>query len=221
MRVRVGFSGWLIPARAGNITQSRLNVQPVSAHPRSRGEHKEDPPVKINTRLIPARAGNMILRLRLIRLSTAHPRSRGEHLSTSWKGFLNDGSSPLARGTFPIHPNQRVANRLIPARAGNILLPVALPAPFSAHPRSRGEHSPSRPHGSGVFGSSPLARGTSGGCVQIRTPQRLIPARAGNILESAPMWKLSAAHPRSRGEHVAALFLVMCAPGSSPLARGT
>ena len=51
--------------------------------------------------------------------------------------------------------------------------------------------------------------------------QRLIPARAGNTLESYELDMLSAAHPRSRGEHDESEAWIRSAVGSSPLARGT
>ena len=70
-------------------------------------------------------------------------------------------------------------------------------------------------------GSSPLARGTlarTAGCGPLA---RLIPARAGNILGTCSCVRMTAAHPRSRGEHYRAIGVVEVGLGSSPLARGT
>ena len=50
---------------------------------------------------------------------------------------------------------------------------------------------------------------------------RLIPARAGNTYLVAVVTVAPAAHPRSRGEHVAAGINTVVGFGSSPLARGT
>ena len=90
----------LIPARAGNILSADLFLSAFSAHPRSRGEHKETEMFsRLNagssplargtceprdqaarsTRLIPARAGNMRSLMQLMSALAAHPRSRGEH----------------------------------------------------------------------------------------------------------------------------------------------
>ena len=70
-------------------------------------------------------------------------------------------------------------------------------------------------------GSSPLARGTQVLLSSNAAPNRLIPARAGNTCWVRSWLLLSAAHPRSRGEHSALAPLFLVAVGSSPLARGT
>ena len=91
----------------------------------------------------------------------------------------------------------------------------------AAHPRSRGEHSHVRRCSSSVPGSSPLARGTLRGVCPRVDRLRLIPARAGNTGFSRFVISVSAAHPRSRGEHTTRLYVFNFAVGSSPLARGT
>ena len=153
-------------------------------------------------RLIPARAGNTWGTRRLGALSAAHPRSRGEHGQPSLHSSFQGGSSPLARGTLKMKKPSIAPTRLIPARAGNTVASVVCKSPWTAHPRSRGEH-----HHQSVLryfaaGSSPLARGThfqQGGDF---TRRRLIPARAGNTVASSLLHRASSAHPRSRGEHV-------------------
>ena len=93
--------------------------------------------------------------------------------------------------------------------------------PAAAHPRSRGEHANSlfifpRPPG-----SSPLARGTFLGVFSVIIEFRLIPARAGNIMNVQFSPGALTAHPRSRGEHMGWLSSIGLGCGSSPLARGT
>ena len=192
----------LIPARAGNIS---LRVNPfaaATAHPRSRGEHQKalgdtatvdgssplargtslrKHPAVIRDRLIPARAGNIRAGRVLDLRSAAHPRSRGEHVAAALATVPTGGSSPLARGTCESFCNSSIFSRLIPARAGNIPQQKDRQIMFTAHPRSRGEHQAVLLLFLGVFGSSPLARGT---CPVWAVPDvrpRLIPARAGNI----------------------------------------
>ena len=97
----------------------------------------------------------------------------------------------------------------------------SLPLPYTAHPRSRGEHPISAARALRIAGSSPLARGTSCHERGTRRGSRLIPARAGNMFFFGFLHTLLSAHPRSRGEHVAAPAPAAAAPGSSPLARGT
>ena len=153
--------------------------------------------------------------------SAAHPRSRGEHDPAELGFHQHGGSSPLARGTPapPKHPTK--PRRLIPARAGNTSGHQKTSRPFTAHPRSRGEHSSTEVPSSRTSGSSPLARGTLCGDVCEICESRLIPARAGNTLWNTSGHRLSTAHPRSRGEHAGAVAAAIALAGSSPLARGT
>ena len=232
----------LIPARAGNIGRHTTASPRTPAHPRSRGEHRlakdengqyfgSSPlargtwwhlsSVKAPGRLIPARAGNMAWGGEGRGGSKAHPRSRGEHAVCD--GFLAGifGSSPLARGTYSPPQSQRITQRLIPARAGNIARRRVLVLRSSAHPRSRGEHETFKNELDISDGSSPLARGTSCPCVGVGFRGRLIPARAGNITMSKLNYHAQTAHPRSRGEHQRARVVGIASVGSSPLARGT
>ena len=117
-----------------------LRLTTMPAHPRSRGEHRENPDPKSTSlgssplargtlddvgvlfgdlRLIPARAGNTTVDLGGELDLAAHPRSRGEHVRAANLALRIPGSSPLARGT-PGQDGPRPGNlRLIPARAGN------------------------------------------------------------------------------------------------------
>ena len=71
------------------------------------------------------------------------------------------------------------------------------------------------------LGSSPLARGTRAGRLDLVGQGGLIPARAGNTLRRAVSCTLHRAHPRSRGEHERWDLKNLAVQGSSPLARGT
>ena len=135
--------------------------------------------------------------------------------------FLQSGSSPLARGTRPTYWHQNVPPRLIPARAGNTAVSIGIRNHLPAHPRSRGEHKWTARRTFGITGSSPLARGTRFHSMEDDPGARLIPARAGNTTSENGRLRTSAAHPRSRGEHLGALDLPRRDVGSSPLARGT
>ena len=136
-----------------------------------------------------------------------------------WK--LNEGSSPLARGT-PVDGVEGIVNLgLIPARAGNTTSRRALSLPLWAHPRSRGEHGDFRVSGVITQGSSPLARGTQHLAFVAFHWSGLIPARAGNTGFSRKEPVPVPAHPRSRGEHTGNILMGVSDLGSSPLARGT
>ena len=219
-------------------------MKPTSppAHPRSRGEHVfaylrtrflvgSSPLARgtlprlwtrpLRERLIPARAGNTSRPARGHHLPAAHPRSRGEHGGCRWCRVQGSGSSPLARGTLACRSRRRPNHRLIPARAGNT---KTLPSRYlltTAHPRSRGEHGKSFYVHGHKDGSSPLARGTQPYHASALRKLRLIPARAGNTLDTRRNPKPNPAHPRSRGEHLPLVPVILEDFGSSPLARGT
>ena len=191
----------LIPARAGNTAVGDDAPVPVTAHPRSRGEHAGmceaitsrlgSSPLARGTlpatdayinawRLIPARAGNTSSLGAAARAAAAHPRSRGEHADFFVANWAWGGSSPLARGTRSKKLCNYTRNRLIPARAGNTQARGRAHLKRAAHPRSRGEHKSGLGGKFGEDGSSPLARGTPYSGLGTEPRLRLIPARAGN-----------------------------------------
>ena len=94
---------------------------------------------------------------------------------------LDEGSSPLARGTRAGSGFFLGAARLIPARTGNTALVMVRRLMNPAHPRSRGEHETSKNEMMNLSGSSPLTRGTLSHRTDSSLRVRLIPARAGNI----------------------------------------
>ena len=131
------------------------------------------------------------------------------------------GSSPLARGTYILNAALDLALRLIPTHAGNTLKSTLCMALTRAHPRSRGEHTPTKALRRRTWGSSPLTRGTSSVRYGRRETFRLISARAGNTVQApeAPTGRTN--HPRSHGEHLPRPRAARSRMGSSPLARGT
>ena len=132
--------------------------------------------------------------------SADHPRSRGVY---QWRAVgppLLWGSSPLARGLPGGRGQERVADRIIPARAGFTNPLDCRVWSWGDHPRSRGVY----PQFSGVEpeirGSSPLARGLPRCRPLPHSTTGIIPARAGFTPEDD--------HALPYGG------------GSSPLARG-
>ena len=89
-----------------------------------------------------------------------------------------------------------------------------------AHPRSRGENArQGGPITSGP-GSSPLTRGKPPPRRSPRHPLGLIPAHAGKTSRIMKSGSDKTAHPRSRGENLAAQDPYGRETGSSPLTRG-
>ena len=157
----------------------------------------------------------------LTALRLVHPRLRGELFDFFNVRWLNNGSSPLTRGTHTFIFCQLGGRRFIPAYAGNSALACSRRARRSVHPRLRGELilvlRPALIH----IGSSPLTRGTLRGCYWQAPVQRFIPAYAGNSGNKASENELHPVHPRLRGELRQSTSPVTGSNGSSPLTRGT
>ena len=151
----------------------------------------------------------------------AHPLARGEHSDRTMQNDLQQGSSPLARGTHRGTLGGQARIRLIPARAGTTLPNGVWYNARGAHPRSRGDHRNVVLVGGRFQGSSPLARGTPLDNSSHIHYRGLIPARAGNTNAESELFITVGAHPRSRGEHSWSYQRPGHAVGSSPLARGT
>ena len=151
----------------------------------------------------------------------AHPRPCGEHDPSTAEMKEIRGSSLPVRGARQDPLCGGALRGLIPACAGSTNREGVIVVIHGAHPRSRREHTSGLLRAAAPVGSSPLARGTPPGYRRKRPVPGLIPARAGNTVGVDTIQGRPRAHPRSRGEHRHSAALPRCAPGSSPLARGT
>ncbi len=150
-----------------------------------------------------------------------YPRWRGEHERVGYRPELEDGLSPLARGThlFP-HPVIYL-QRFIPAGAGNTWRGRREILTTAVYPRWRGEHQERDTPKASAIGLSPLARGTHHNKFVRVSQDRFIPAGAGNTGYPARYTRSKPVYPRWRGEHKASVFTNSIKSGLSPLARGT
>ena len=89
-----------------------------------------------------------------------------------------------------------------------------------AHPRSRGENGTFTCATRALTGSSPLTRGKQPPEELDGGVRGLIPAHAGKTASLSASPTTRRAHPRSRGENVAATVATVGGGGSSPLTRG-
>ena len=171
-------------------------------------------------RFIPAHAGNTPSVLLNVPADRVHPRSRGEYLDQRQDLFLNGGSSPLTRGIRFQTSMFSLANRFIPAHAGNTPEKGKQCLRHQVHPRSRGEYAESLRIFSGNLGSSPLTRGIRSSSIKHYFDNRFIPAHAGNTQQRCLLRSLHGVHPRSRGEYFRTASICGKQRGSSPLTRG-
>ena len=113
----------LIPACAGKTSSSFSRTPPEKAHPRMRGENQKfqsDNDAELG--------------------SSPHARGKLPLISTICCAI---GSSPHARGKRGKHRFSRAGKGLIPACAGKTHLLTPVTRLYWAHPRMRGENSPS------------------------------------------------------------------------------
>lgn len=148
--------------------------------PLERGTPARVIPPGANARFIPAGAGNTTLSIGRITPIAVYPRWRGE--LGGWFPVIREsyGLSPLARGTLTNWITTGKSCRFIPAGAGNSSPSLFAPFQRPVYPRWRGELSDIWLDARGIYGLSPLARGTliAGGSFDCLT--RFIPASAGN-----------------------------------------
>ncbi len=191
----------ITPARAGSTSRPQPPAASDSDHPRSRGEHyfpdlvfqlsSGSPPLARGARtaphrppdpgrITPARAGSTCCPPSGPGYRPDHPRSRGEHVSPLEGVTSRDGSPPLARGARRHGRGPRPGWRITPARAGSTGSPSPGRAPWTDHPRSRGEHRFSITRACSLDGSPPLARGARLATQLGRIGDRITPARAGS-----------------------------------------
>ena len=156
------------------------------------------------TRLIPAHAGKTWLTCRVRFAGWAHPRSRGENNRPHVSEHVHQGSSPLTRGKRNDAIDRGAQEGLIPAHAGKTPGHADTRQCAWAHPRSRGENATARSRCPPPKGSSPLTRGKPGRYGGLAGGDGLIPAHAGKTVATTMGSPASRAHPRSRGENVAA-----------------
>ena len=150
-----------------------------------------------------------------------HPRACGEHTKSCQPLRRKGGSSPRLRGTRGALDVGELADRFIPAPAGNTLIGFTSHSKHSVHPRACGEHEFTGLTTDRRFGSSPRLRGTLEVQEGVAPRCRFIPAPAGNTKPAANSASFSSVHPRACGEHSLVASILHVLGGSSPRLRGT
>ena len=110
---------------------------------------------------------------------------------------------------------------IIPAYAGNTVMPGSVTLVYRDHPRVCGEHLITIMSILSMVGSSPRMRGTLFANAEYCAVKGIIPAYAGNTRRSACLRCVRRDHPRVCGEHILSSFFISGVSGSSPRMRGT
>ena len=172
----------------------------AGSSPRVRGTLGDAEPPAVGDRFIPACAGNSSWSATDGRHSAVHPRVCGElGLSVTCSSPMS-GSSPRVRGTHVKQRVRQIANRFIPACAGNSRGGVPHRGGPAVHPRVCGELGNWRTFPKRLTGSSPRVRGTPRFNATRWVSDRFIPACAGNSALQRHAVGFRPVHPRVCGE---------------------
>ena len=197
---RAGRRG-LTPACAGKTNVGELSWQARWAHPRMRGEDRREMARRVLAEGSPPHArGRRGGSIRSCSSEGLTPACAGKTSSLAADSHERLGSPPHAWGRRPRRPGSSAWGRLTPACAGKTYSCSAGPA--------------------GVWGSPPHARGRPHRSGQRLDGGRLTPACAGKTSYLHAQSKMSAAHPRMRGEDVPEVRVSGDFGGSPPHARG-
>ena len=132
-----------------------------------------------------------------------------------------NGSSPRERGTQGRMDEPALGLRFIPARAGNAPPGAGQWSSLPVHPRASGEREGMGHLQRDAAGSSPRERGTLRRRRAVLSPDRFIPARAGNAWTPGCGPRPTTVYPRASGERGCRKRPTISGSGSSPRERGT
>ena len=190
----------ITPAHAGTTTLGLATHACAQDHPRSRGDHHDEPPLHIPLqgspplargprtaaacqahpeRITPAHAGTTTAAHECSYYRQDHPRSRGDHVHSLSVYHPVKGSPPLARGPQNYNPSMVQSQRITPAHAGTTHQRRRSSAFSEDHPRSRGDHWMVQCAENPAVGSPPLTRGPPRRRDEVRLHHGITPAHAG------------------------------------------
>ena len=152
---------------------------PVGSSPRMRGKRYNGRCRLNRHRIIPAHAGQTTYIVSLPPAATDHPRACGANLRPRRERCSTTGSSPRMRGKHVLRGDGRLAVRIIPAHAGQTLVPIVWDALLPDHPRACGANQVYYFDYPWDVGSSPRMRGKRLDITCYNDKQRIIPAHAG------------------------------------------
>ena len=110
--------------------------------------------------------------------------------------------------------------RIIPAHAGQTIVPQCPRTMSPDHPRACGANGGNDASSEADFGSSPRMRGKHRHHHRHGQPRRIIPAHAGQTHLLAMFFTLRSDHPRACGANTATTIFTSVRDGSSPRMRG-
>ena len=192
----------------------------MGSSPRVRGRPAVPVLHRLEAGLIPAGAGQTFNGSPPTPEAGAHPRGCGADAVARENRLSTEGSSPRVRGRLTTRPALRECRGLIPAGAGQTILPQVLRRAMRAHPRGCGADWRLGTIMLIARGSSPRVRGRLVPRVLDEAALGLIPAGAGQTRHNHRRPRMAGAHPRGCGADPSSATRSPLTLGSSPRVRG-
>ena len=188
--------------------------------PRVRGNPALPPAARPAPRSIPTCAGEPRPAPGPTRWPRVYPRACGGTLRRPHRGPEGQGLSPRVRGNRVYPPVAAGRCRSIPARAGEPPCKREWSLTRRVYPRVCGGTINISRSSSSSPGLSPRVRGNPHGALQMTTPQRSIPACAGEPRRTGPRRHPQGVYPRVCGGTVSTRHPFPSVGGLSPRVRG-
>ena len=185
-----------------------------------RGKHAVGVGIVGLRRIIPAHAGQTSARARATSSDSDHPRACGANSVRSPRSELQCGSSPRMRGKQVAQSHVSIAERIIPAHAGQTPAMPHRAGSSPDHPRACGANRRRSSTSKALPGSSPRMRGKLHAAEAHTRACRIIPAHAGQTISNRAMANDHTDHPRACGANPVDTRASSPSPGSSPRMRG-
>ena len=188
--------------------------------PRGRGKRISQRRTETAKRSIPAWAGETRRAGCAPLCSTVYPRVGGGNLPLALPRQTKKGLSPRGRGKPGCVYERSVADRSIPAWAGETIAVKRLCRKCAVYPRVGGGNHSLYIMPTGARGLSPRGRGKLSPCFQCAEFPRSIPAWAGETAASPPRGCRVAVYPRVGGGNWQFVVELAFSNGLSPRGRG-
>ena len=196
------------------------NLKGSGSSPRMRGKRYGEANGTVTMRIIPAHAGQTSARARATSSDSDHPRACGANSVRSPRSELQCGSSPRMRGKQVAQSHVSIAERIIPAHAGQTPAMPHRAGSSPDHPRACGANRRRSSTSKALPGSSPRMRGKLHAAEAHTRACRIIPAHAGQTISNRAMANDHTDHPRACGANPVDTRASSPSPGSSPRMRG-
>ena len=205
--------------RGNSYTASRMRPSSAGSPPHTREQQNTAEPSRKSCRITPAYAGTAISVSDINVISQDHPRIRGNSAMDTNTDRTCSGSPPHTREQLRAGPGTDLPDGITPAYAGTAWTSSLPDLQSEDHPRIRGNSRDSSSPITRPPGSPPHTREQLNDESEARLDNGITPAYAGTAGKPDGFFKITADHPRIRGNSPAECAAVRNPVGSPPHTR--